>query len=272
MNQGYSIEEIIDANQMLERWLYKVLNKVIDKIYGWDIDESNMESFKKFSRQFTSLYYLMKDKFNWIERGTGERYFEHLREVVTNVLGLPNPNTDKVLIAIAHDSIEDTNKTYEGLAEDYGHEIALAVQAISKEPASNYFPSDIALTPEVEKQAKQARNKVYFSHMESFDSMRAHIQSIADSKCKFISESDLDTITQNTIDVKLADRIHNLETQWDPNKIDWVQRKIDETKQYFLPLAKEVNQVAYKSLNRLVLALEMQVHNASWKASNIITV
>jgi (p)ppGpp synthase/HD superfamily hydrolase len=50
----------------------------------------------------------MKDKFSEVYRkNSGERYFEHLREVVNNVIDLPNHNIDKVLIALAHDSIED---------------------------------------------------------------------------------------------------------------------------------------------------------------------
>jgi (p)ppGpp synthase/HD superfamily hydrolase len=77
------------------------------------LNNENIDEFKKFVREFTSIYYLMKAKFSEVERSTGERYFEHLREVVNNVLNLPHPNTNKVLIAIAHDSIEDTNKTFE---------------------------------------------------------------------------------------------------------------------------------------------------------------
>jgi guanosine-3',5'-bis(diphosphate) 3'-pyrophosphohydrolase len=80
----------------------------------------------------------MKKKFRKINRSSGERYFEHLRAVVNNILELPNPNTEKILIAIAHDAIEDTNKTYEGLTEDYGYEIALSVQAISKNAWQDY--------------------------------------------------------------------------------------------------------------------------------------
>jgi (p)ppGpp synthase/HD superfamily hydrolase len=55
----------------------------------------------------------MKSKFAHIQRDGGERYFEHLREVFKNVMNLPNPNVQKAFIALAHDSIEDTDKTYE---------------------------------------------------------------------------------------------------------------------------------------------------------------
>lgn len=80
----------------------------------------------------------MKDKFSEKYRSTWERYFEHFRSVIDNVLDLANPNTEKVLIAIAHDNIEDTNKTYEWLVEVFWYKIVIAVQAISNNPLEMY--------------------------------------------------------------------------------------------------------------------------------------
>jgi (p)ppGpp synthase/HD superfamily hydrolase len=72
----------------------------------------------------------------------------------------------------------------------------------------------------------------------------------------------LEQITRNALDVKFADRIHNLTTEWDPNNLEKVKRKLEETKKYFLNIAKEVNQVAYDKIQSLVLVLEIRLHNA----------
>ncbi len=265
MNNSYSLENVLEAQNSITKWVTKILNKVIEKIYNNTLDESNIDEFRDFSRKFTGLYYIMKDKFEGINRSSWERYFEHLREVVENVLELPNPNMNKVLVALAHDSIEDTNITYETLSDLYGHEVALAVQAISKDSWEDYQEQW-----DSQKEAKTKRNVNYFGHMESFDTMKSHIKELASKKWVLLSEQQLTTITQDTIDVKLADRIHNLSTQWNPNKLDWVQRKVDETKQYFLPLAKQTNTVAYEKLKSLVLALEIQLHNAAGSTQEIL--
>ena len=173
MEQHYTVEQVLDAIWLLkqEKWVDTILNSVKEKIFSNDLNTENVEEFKKFVRRFTSLYYLMKDKFSEVERTSWERYFEHLREVVNNILKLPNPNTKKVLIAIAHDSIEDTNKTFEWLSEDYWYDVALAVQAISKEPWKKY--QDLSIENEAEriKNAKKQRNITYFWHLQSFYSM-----------------------------------------------------------------------------------------------------
>lgn len=272
MKENYSLESVLSAFESLqqEKWINKTLNKVKEKIFWNNLNKENIEEFKSFVRKFTSLYYLMKDKFSEIWRSTGERYFEHLREVVNNVLDLPNPNIDKVLIAIAHDSIEDTNKTYEWLSEDYWYKIALSVEAISKQSWENYLENNDNVTIEMKQGAKNKRNDEYFSHLESFEKMSQHVNSIALSKWIELTEEELSEITQNTIDVKFADRIHNLSTQWNPDDTDTVKRKIFETKKYFLNIAKEVNIVAYTKLQSLILELEIRLNNTLWQTKNII--
>jgi hypothetical protein len=103
---------------------------------------------------------------------------------------------------------------------------------------------------------KNERNNDYFFHMQSFDSMFGHVKSIALKNRINLSEEELKEITKNTLDVKFADRIHNLKTQWNPDNIKKVLRKIKETKKYILPIAKETNPEAYKLLCEEIEKLE----------------
>lgn len=270
--ENFTLDQILEAFWSLkqEKWVDKLLDSVKEKIFWNELNNENIEDFKQFVREFTSIYYLMKAKFSEKERTTWERYFEHLREVVNNVLTLPNPNIEKVLIAIAHDSIEDTNKTFEWLAEDYWYEVALAVEAISKKPWQYYIDENIVDENERKKDAKEKRNSEYFWHLISFESMKKHINSTAKEKWIELTEDELITITYNALDVKFADRIHNLSTQWDPNDLKQVRKKVDETKKYFLWIAKETNKIAYDKLQSLILTLEIRLNNSNWKVKEII--
>lgn len=261
----YTLDQVLDAVWFLkqEKWVDKILTSVKEKIFWNDLNNANIEEFKGFVRKFTSLYYLMKDKFSEVERTSWERYFEHLRVVVNNVLELPNPNTQKVLIAIAHDSIEDTNKTFEWLAEDYWYGVALAVEAISKESWKKYQNFDITDDNEREREAKRERNEDYFWHLESFETFKEHINKLALEQNIVLSGEELDEITRNALDVKFADRIHNLTTQWDPNDLKQVRKKVDETKRYFLKIAHETCIEAYNKLQSLILILEVKLSGTS---------
>ena len=274
ISEEFTLEQVLDAVWLLkhEKWVDKLLNSVKEKIFWNELNSENIEEFKKFVREFTSIYYLMKSKFSEVERTSWERYFEHLREVVNNVLILPNPNTKKVLIATAHDSIEDTNKTFEWLNEDYWYGVALAVESISKKSWEDYIDETILDPVERKKQAKKLRNAEYFWHLESFEKFKYHINSIAISKWINLTDNQLIEISQNALDVKFADRIHNLSTQWDPNDLEQVRKKVDETKKYFLWIAKENNTQAYNKLQSLILVLEIRLNGTKNDIERIIPI
>lgn len=284
MNNIFSLEEVLEAVDWLKqkKWVEQMLDMVKDTIFDGELTKENIDQFKRFARKFSALYYLMKDKFADTYRDGGERYFEHLRAVVVNVLELPNPNLDKVLIALAHDSIEDTDKTYEGLAEDYGYKVALAVLAISKEPWEKYEEQTHGYKPKREAIAKAKRNEAYFWHMQSFESMAEHIKHLSVEKWLTLKQEEINEITKNALDVKFADRIHNLSTQWDEeanllshhdkteSNADKTRRKVDETNKYFLKVASTTNPEAYKKLKELILKLEIKMHGVSEDAKKIV--
>jgi len=319
MAESYELSTVLEAFDSLKekKWVDKIKEKVKQTIFWGDLNEANIEEFKKFNRLFGSLYDLMKEKFSEIYRTTWERYFEHLRAVVNNVLDLPNPTVEKVLIAIAHDSIEDTDKTFEWLNEDYKYKVALWVQAISKSPWEDYLTDEekeeklslefaigspwtkslnskaVKLLKEIKDLWKDRRNDDYFWHLESIKKLSRHIVKIAldkwileyEYKWEEISKITLDwnemskkefkiilqQITQDVLDVKLADRIHNLSTQWNPKDTKTVRRKVDETKEYFLEIAMKHNPEAYEKLQSLILKLEIKLHNTNSNVNELVS-
>lgn len=258
MNNLYSLENIIESKE--QKWVEKMLDDICFKIYD---NNKNSETFKSAVREVSSVYFLMKKKFSEIQRDAWERYFEHLREVVNVVLQLKNPTIDKVIIALLHDSIEDTNIDYHTLKVLYWEKIALSVQALSKRDECEYSAIE-SMT------AKEVRNKDYFSHLESFYSMKKYINELAINDWLSFSDEVLNEITLNSIEVKLADRIHNLSTQWNVEKIDKVERKVEETKKYFLNIAKEINIDAYNKIKSLILSLELKLVDFNWRVNALL--
>jgi len=264
-----STRELLDDFELIKdkKWIDKITDKVKEIIFWNDLNDTNIKEFESFIRLFTSLYYLMKEFFNKkVRKISWERYFEHLRWVVYNVLELPNPNIEKIYSAIAHDTIEDIEEMNFDILKIYWYKTAISVQALSKEPHENFLD-----WTNTKQEAIEKRNHEYFSHLESFENMKKHINSIALSKWIELDKEELNEITQNTLDVKFADRIHNLSTQWHPDDIDTVNRKIEETKKYFLKVAEKTNPEAYERLKSEIFKLEKQVENVNWKVEWIIT-
>ncbi|MEA3387104.1 MAG: hypothetical protein U9Q66_01630 [Patescibacteria group bacterium] len=100
--------------------------------------------------------------------------------------------------------------------------------------------------------------------------MKSHVLELVSSNNIKISEEEISQITQNIIDVKLADRIHNLSTQWDENNTDKVIRKLNETKDFFLDIAEETNIEAYTKIKSLLLNLELKLENYNKRVDDIL--
>lgn len=103
---------------------------------GW-LSEERIE---KSLQAFTTAYELAKYKFQDIERNLGGRYFDHWVRVMQYVIqSTKEPSIRKVLMAILHDILEDTNKTFWWLKEDYWVEVALGTLLISKRPIKDFL-------------------------------------------------------------------------------------------------------------------------------------
>jgi len=195
----------------------------------------------------------MKDKFSEKLRDDGTRYFEHLRWVAYITLELPDPSVDKILIALLHDAMEDVWTKFEDIVYmTDSKKIALAVEAMTKKPWQDYDKN--------ESKWKKLRNQEYFWHLKSYENMSKYIRELAKLRNIELSEIEVWEITMNVFDVKFADRIHNLSTQWDENNIKKVERKIDETRNYFLDISKKINPKAYKLMLEYINKLEKKLN------------
>ena len=267
-NNTYSLDNIIEAYKSLaeeKKWVEKLKDKIINKILSNDLElEYSKEYIISFIRKFEYSYTFNKELFSNIYRTSWERYFEHLRGVVEILLEIPNPTPDKILIALFHDTKEDIEEAnFENIAfvsRDY--KIAIAVEAISKKNWSEYS--------ENKSEWKGLRDIEYFSHLESFEKMANYVIYIAKDKWYELTIEEVQEITQNIFDVKYADRIHNLSTQWDLDNIEKVKEKIAQTEKYFLEWAKIINPIAYSKLKSEILKLKLQIEQYDKKISDII--
>ena len=172
----------------------------------------NRESFlKRISFLFPTLdprykliekaYNDAKDAFRNKEREGGGRYFEHIRAVVLILIDYLRVKDYRMIVAtILHDIVEDVPSwTIERVRLDYGEEVALLVEYMTKPPLENYS-------------SKEERDKAYHDRFR-FAPRRFFL-------------------------IKLPDRLHNITTLWGCSA-EKRRRKISETRIHYLPYAEE---------------------------------
>lgn len=259
-------------NLTYKRWVEYLWSECKERLFkNIDISENEKESLLQ---KLNLAYELSKNEFNKKNRDNWERYFDHLKEVAFIVLReFKNPNLEKILIALLHDIIEDTDIDFYILKKLFGVKVAIWVLALSKEKIkinnifhkfkinnSWFLDENWNIKEEIkikkknnelnEKELKilrifehykEIRNKKYCSTFSTFWTKLNHIKSIAKKYKIKLTKEELIEITKNVLDVKYADRIHNLSTQWDPNNLEKVEQKIEETLDYLLESARENN-------------------------------
>lgn len=220
----------------------------------------------------------MRMAFNDKHRESGEKYFRHLEGTMEIVLReLPNPSIEKVLIALLHDVIEDVPEYVDVIRKFYGDKIADGVNALSKKDWKLY------MTPEEKKETQssideqedilnQARKTFTDSYADraytapskikekelikvmNDEQRHRYLQLKKETKpyeeeAKRRREKDyfghLRTLENDILDVKFADRLHNLR---DTAGIDRKKalNNVRVTKEYFLDVARERNRTAYR--------------------------
>ncbi len=143
-------------------------------------------------------------------RDSGERYFEHLRGVATLLIDSGYREADYIILAILHDSLEDTFISLSMLEQLFGPEVAREILTVSRE-----YGVEDPLTGLVVKAITRTKQ-------EYFDSIK---------RCG-----------RRAAIAKSADRIHNLSDMIDPDeKSRWTPEKclakVAETREWILPLA-----------------------------------
>lgn len=161
-----------------------------------------------------------KDAFREKYREGGERYFEHLRGTTLILIDYLGIRDYRLIIAaLLHDIVEDIPSwIIQRVCREYDKKIALLVDYVSK-PSEKDYPD------------KKKRNQVY--------------------------HDKLGNAPRKAIILKLADRWHNLLTLW-ACPVEKILRKIEETRKYYLPLAKKHN-ILFHELESAIAVLEKRL-------------
>jgi len=146
-------------------------------------------------------YDYAKDAFRDKERDGGGRYFEHLRAVALIIIDyLRVRNYVIIIVALLHDLVEDIPSwTIERIRIEFGDEVALLMDYMSKPSLKEGLTSE--------------------------ESVRIYHNRFQNAPREFFI-------------IKLSDRLHNLLTMWSMPG-DRKERKIEETKRYYLPYAEK---------------------------------
>lgn len=226
------LEELQDEYSQNARSIDKYYDEIVETIYYPQWLTKKSEKVKQDMYYFEQAYSLMKLAFGKEKRDSWERYFEHLKWVMEIILReLDNPNLNKIIIALLHDLEEDLPEYTDVVRKIYWDYIADWVASLSKKDRKTYLSAEeneeLKLCEneqgrkKIEDMAKERRNQDYFGH--------------------------LDELNDDYLDVKLADRIHNLRDMESVTR-EKVIRKIKETEKYFMEVAKKRNPKAYKIL------------------------
>lgn len=158
-------------------------------------------------------------------RKNWDNYLKHLLETAKILFWISsNLTIEQVITALLHDAIEDVIEIdFEEMKDIFWKQIALSVKKLSKRYISKEW-----LSEEEYKKLKKERNIEFLEWL------------------KYFSDFELD--------VKFADRIHNLRTLYNLER-SFIERTIDETIKYYLPLARERNKKAYDLMYEEIIKL-----------------
>ncbi len=158
-----------------------------------------------------------KDAFREKYRDGGERYFEHIRGVaLIQIVWLGVTDHRIIVAALLHDIVEDCPEwTIKRVQDEYGDEIALLVEWMTKPDPELYGGKE-------------------------------EVEQIYNGRFEFAP--------RDFFLIKMPDRLHNLMTLWGCTKSKR-QRKIIETRAYYLPFAKK-HQILYQEISEALEILE----------------
>ncbi len=177
-------------------------------------------------------YNLAKKWHDGQARDTGERYFDHVRHVASILIDHGYVDSEHIILAILHDSLEDTYISLSMLEQLFGPELAREILTVSKiygleDPLTGFVTHSTARTKP-----------------EYFEAIKRCGRRAAVAKC--------------------ADRIHNLsdlveepapESRWTPEKR---LEQVAETREWILPLAKMYEPRFAEELEHLCNMIEVK--------------
>jgi len=251
---------------------YSLYEDIKKFIFKWKEIEKEDLKFLNKAIDFIFLKYKWKLRNNW------ETVITHLvRSSLFTIRNFKNPSIKKTITTLLHDIIEDWYSTFEEIKKYFWKEIALMVLALSKDrdllKREEYSEKINFDDSNFKKNKKKIIDEEYFERYQSLEKMISYLK-------KFVKENNINIDWLNIeemvfiiFDVKLADRCHNLCTQWDPHWIKKIFKKINETFYYLVPIAEKHNREAL----RIILLLIWELYNLDvmvnwevvWKLSYI---
>ncbi len=194
---------------------------------------------RRLMLDFNAAYHLMKLVFSWKQRknkdekGNSERCFEHLKWTMEIVMReLPNPNINKIIIALLHDVVEDIPwTTIETIKNMFWEKVACWVRELSKEDRRDFLDND---------------NERHLIKNFEFEKTKEELKELekGNLEYKWLVKKwkenrnlkyfwNLKDLKEDIMYVKFADRIHNLRTLKGMSN-EHIVKKIIETEIYFL--------------------------------------
>ncbi len=204
--QENKIEKIRKTEYNPEETLLKTIES-----YNPDFDKVFVQKAIDFAREYHGTQL----------RASGDPYYYHPIEVAQIIAEL-KLDTGSVVTALLHDTVEDTEATYDLIKQEFGSEIAYIVEGVTKLDKINF-------KTETEKQAENFR------------------------KLLIAISEDIRVLL-----VKLADRLHNMRTLHFIQKPEKRLRIAKETMDIYAPLAErigihkikqELHDLAFREIN-----------------------
>lgn len=163
-----------------------------------------MRSPSATDRELILRAYTIAEKAHGAElRKSGEPYITHPLAIAKHLAQI-GMDRDAVIAGILHDTLEDTELTPEEIEREFGHAVYLLVEGVTK------------------------LSKLKYRGLErTIGSLRRLILATADDP--------------RTIIIKLADRLHNMETITHHAEPEKIKRIAEETMRVYVPIAESLN-------------------------------
>lgn len=179
------------------------------------------ENYKEIKKAYEYAY----NEHKGMKRLTGDDFITHPLEVTKILLDL-NVDDTTLIAALLHEVINNGNKTYEDLKEDFGEEVAMIVNSVSK-------------INKLELPDNNESSVIY---------LRKILVGLAEDV--------------RVLYIKLADRLHNMRTNWAINPLKQ-KEKANETMSVLVPIAHRlgINSIKSELENLSLYYLKPNVYN-----------
>lgn len=136
---SYPFDVAIDEVQNVEDWCSEAEEFLKDDINNWGIMKESKKRFKEaiddFPKNTHQMYRFAKQKHDAtgaVRKHSGDPYWVH-PEGVAKIAAAYGGTDIEIQAAMAHDTLEDTNCSYEELEEMFGDEVASIVREITND-------------------------------------------------------------------------------------------------------------------------------------------